>query len=95
MINLILNREEEVDFSKFVLGNEEFNRRTFEHILKKRAPDDFVFSPTLFVIPLIFLALGSQNGINEISKELLDATSLPCDFKHLQQHLKILLNQVC
>ena len=94
ILKLILNSEQS-DFSQFVHGNEEFNRRVYEHILRPRDPDSFVFSPTLFAIPLMFLSLASKNGPNQsIVKEILDAASLPCNLNYLKQDLQTLINQV-
>ena len=54
-VNQIPTLLQDADFSQFVRGNEELNRRIFEYIFLPRAPDNFVFSPTLFSIPITFI----------------------------------------
>lgn len=80
------------DLESFANGVEELNQRMFEHILKPRVSGDFVVSPALFSITLAFLALGGPE--NDISEEIINAASLPCDVDILKQDLIIISNKV-
>jgi hypothetical protein len=86
----IFNNEKKSDFVSFTKGNEEFNRRIFEHFFIPRGSASFVFSPPLFALMMSFLALGGggQDSLDEVSDEIIDAISLPCDYLHLKQDIQ-------
>ena len=54
----------------------------------------FIYRNLYALFDICFIALISQFGSNDITREILNAASLPCNLEHLQQDLKTLLRQV-
>ena len=54
--------DSESNFGTFASGNENFNRRFYEHFLRPRASKNFVVAPTAIALGLTVLAIGSQNN---------------------------------
>ena len=62
------------DFATFADGNDNFNRRLYEHFLRPRAASkSYVISPTAITLGLTVLAIGSQNETDGVLRQLSNA----------------------
>ena len=91
----VLYDEATSDFDTFANGNENFNRRLYEHFVRPwMGPENYVISSTSIALGLAVLAIGSHEGHDGVFEEMINTMSLPCNAQHLKVDLMALKNQV-